>query len=124
MGYESRIYIVEVNRDKNNNKVTYAENIAAFNLCCMGYSNGWCELFKTPIDYDLYTDSGKITKDCYGEHLKSADIDTVIEWLENYKELEFQGKAEHYRGIDTLLATLKGFNKSAWSELQIVHYGY
>lgn len=126
MAYESRIYIVDVHREKdkdnpNYGTVYYAERIAAFNLGCMGYSNGWRELFEKTIDYDLYNEDGdkKINADKYGARLTSADFEKVIEWLEKRS-----ASKEHYRRIAPVLAMLKGFDRSEWDDLQIIHYGY
>lgn len=123
MAYESRIYVVDVHREKIHckNKVYYAERIASFNLGCMGYDNGWRELFTETIDYDIYNEYGskKIHADKYGARLTSADFETVIKWLERRSE-----QKEHYRRIAPVLAMLKGFDRSEWDDLKIIHYGY
>lgn len=125
MGYESRIYVIDVHREKKKGhkdygKVRYAEKIVTFNLSCMGYTNGWKNLFNKPIDYKIYADNGDETFDTdrYGERLKSADLGEVIHWLET------RGNDQHYRRIAPVLGMLKGFDISEWDELQIVHYGY
>lgn len=126
MAYESRIYVVDVHREKdkdnpNYGKVYYAERIAAFNLGCMGYTNGWRELFAEIIDYELYEENSdnKINTDKYGARLTSADFEKVIKWLEQWCE-----SGKHYRRIAPVLAMLKGFDRSEWDDLQIIHYGY
>lgn len=115
MGYESRLIVV--NRCKS---INYAEKIAVINMCKMGYGNGWKELFCNPFDCKLYADDGNtlLTKDNYGEKLKSADIQTVIDWIET------KGRKMNYRRIEPLIGILKGFDTSEWEDLQIVHYGY
>lgn len=124
MGYESRLYIVDVHRNKQEGskdfgKVYFAERIATLELSCMGYTNGWKDLFDKPIDYKIFvTDDEDTNKDKYGEIMKSADFDKVIHWLET------KGAEEHYRRIAPVLGMLKGFNRSEWDELQIVHFGY
>lgn len=124
MAYESKIYVVNLRREKNENspdygKVYNAQRIAAFDLGCMGSNNGWRELFDTPIDYEFYAEDGEnlITEDKYGDQLTSADIDVVIRWLET------KGNA-FYRRIAPALGMLKGFNRSEWEELKIVHFGH
>lgn len=121
MGYESRIFIMDRNENEapNGEKYTWAEKIAMVNMCKMGYDNGFHELFTEPIDYKIFIDGETETDvDRYGEHLKSATVQTVIDWLE--KEI----KTEDYRRLPVLLGLLKGFQTDRWSELQVVHYGY
>lgn len=117
MGYESRLYIV-----KKCSQINYAEKIAIFDCSCMGYNNGWKELFNKPFDCTLYLEDGdtEVEKDCYGEELKCADFSAVIEWLE--KEV----KKSDYRRLKPLLGLLKSFDLSQWTdgEMLIVHYGY
>lgn len=122
MGYESRIFIMDRNENEapNGEKYTWAEKIAMVNMCKMGYDNGFHELFTEPIDYKIFIDGETETDvDRYGEHLKSATVQTVIEWLK--KEISV---ADYYRRMGPLLGLLEGFNESDWSELQVVHYGY
>lgn len=121
MGYESRIFIIDRNErtTPKGDKWVYGEKIAMVNMCKMGYDSGFHELFTKPIDYKIFTDGETETdEDCYGEHLKSATVQTVIDWLE--KEIE----TDDYRRLPVLLGLLKGFQTDRWSELQVVHYGY
>lgn len=114
MGYESRLYIVETRKGSN-----FAQKIATINMSQMG-GNGWRGLFDKPFGHELYADDGNtvLTEDKYGEKLTYAEIDSVIEWLEN------EGKEMKYRRITPLLGLLKGFDRSQWSDLKIVHFGY
>ncbi len=122
MGYESRIIVMnrsELTRPNGGNWVytenwVYAEKIAEMNMCCMG--SDFKKLFEKPIDYTIYVNDEKTDEDCYGEHIKYATIDRIVEWLENYNE--------DYRRIAPLLGLLKGFDESEWDELQVLHYGY
>lgn len=121
MGYESRIFIMDRNENEapNGEKYAWAEKIAMVNMCKMGYDSGFHELFTEPIDYKIFIDDEHdVDEDCYGEHLKYATVQTVIDWLE--KEI---GK-DDYRRLPVLLGLLKGFQTDRWSELQVVHYGY
>lgn len=117
MGYESRLYIV-----KKNKAINYAEVIARYDCCKMGYNSGWRELFNKPFESTMYAEDGnaKLEEDDYGDKLKSADFSTVIQWLE--KEV----KRSDYRRLKPLLSLLKGFDLSQWrdGEMEIVHYGY
>lgn len=124
MAYESKIIIVDRRVNKNSKGeiiYLYGEKLADMMMGCMGYNNGWKELFQTPIDYTLYIENeDKATNnDKYGEHLKYTTISNVIEWLE--KEI---ARGNDYRRLKPLLGLLKGFDEQEWTELQIIHYGY
>lgn len=119
MGYDSRVFVVEVNQYNSIDMEPYAEIIAMVNMCNMGYGNGWLELFKTPVNYGLYLNENETSDtDKYGDHLRSATVEDVIGWLE--KEV----KTEDYRRLWPLLSLLRGFNRNQWKDIQIVHYGY
>lgn len=115
MSYESRIYIVDVRKVFEN---TYAETLGVINCNSMKYE--FSNLFKTPIDYEIFIDDTETDTDCYGEKIKSANIDKVIAWLEE------EVKTDDYRRLIPLLYTLKGYRetKNQWTNLQILHYGY
>lgn len=118
MGYESRVFVINVNR--HNDDWIYGEKIADIRMSKMG---NFRDIFKQPIDYKIYVDSGDIDvdEDCYGDHLCYTDIDTVVEWLETVPKNEGW---DDYRRIKPLIGLLKGFNKEEWKELQVVHYEY
>lgn len=120
MGYESRIYVMNVHKGYSICGKPYAERIAVFDLCCMGSERRWEKLFQTPVDYDIYATDGNtvLSEDNYGDSLMSASLADVISCLE---ELETK---EHYRRIPPLLNMLKGFDPAEWDQLQCVHYGY
>lgn len=113
MGYESRIYVVNVNKLTN-----FGEAIARFDLSKISLAFSY--LFKNPVDFDFYAEDGntKIEADNYGEKLKSASTQDVIEWLET------KGREIHCRRIEPLIGLLKGFDLSEWEDLRVVHYGY
>lgn len=116
MSYESRIYIVDVRKVFEN---TYAETLGVIDCSSMKYE--FSNLFKTPIDYEIFIDDNtKTDTDCYGEKIKSANIDEVIAWLEE------EVKTDDYRRLIPLLYTLKGYKETVnrWTNLQILHYGY
>lgn len=128
MSYESKILIVDVHREKNPHsknygKVYYVENIATFDMSCMGYENGWRELFSNPIDYEVYvTSEDKSTKiDKYGEKIKSGNFDKIINWLDTHNNTGLHNSSKR---ITPLVEMLKGFNKNEWDDLQIIHFGY
>lgn len=117
MGYESRVIVVNVNRHEN---YIYGEKIADIKMSKMG---DFKKIFTKPIDYKLFiTNEDEDTdKDCYGDRLCSADIKTVVEWLETVPKNEGW---DDYRRIKPLIGLLNGFNEDNWNELQVVHYGY
>lgn len=116
MGYESKIFIVNVHRFKDNH--VYAEIIAIMNMCKMETS--FHNLFKTEIDYEIYAedDNHTTSTDRYGEKIKFAPIDNVIKWLKSAI------KKDDYRRLKPLLKLLTGFDEEKWDELQVIHYGY
>lgn len=121
MGYESRVFVV--NRNEINRGIdapyVFAEKIADIKMACMG--NGFSELFKKKVDYELYIDScdESTQTDMYGEVMTYADCKTVINYLE-----KLIADGENYRRLSLLLGILKGIDESQWDEIQIVHYGY
>ena len=114
MADESRVMVVNAFRDndsksKNFGEVIYAEIVADLYLGCMGYNNGWNELFDKDIDFD-------------GDIMKEGNIKDIIGWLENVAPVYWGKKG--YRRIPPFLGLLKGINPTDWDELHIVHYGY
>lgn len=138
MGYESKIFIVDVKShnqfaidkitnkpilDENNSPVIYkgyGQIVTMIDMRKMGYNNGWKELFTKEIDYYIFAEDGDhdTNTDCYGEHIKSGDINSIIVWLEN------QIKKDDYRRLKPLLYLLKSFDLNEWKDLQVLHYGY
>lgn len=114
MGYESQLFIA----DRLNG--TWMQVISSYDLCNMGYDNGFHDLFKEPILGDIWMPGMKdgVEEDMYGAELKHTDINTVIEWLETY------GVNMKYRRITPLLNLLKGFEQSEWTDLRVIHYGH
>ena len=130
MGYESRIYVADV----HDGKFKWVEIIACMKMSKMG--SAFSELFKDelpcqfyPIDYsDRYVDpqtgnpikaeADTIETDNYGDTPKCADIETVIQFLE-----EMEG-TEHYRRATMLLGLLKSIDKSEWDNIKVIHMGY
>ena len=139
MGYESKVFIVEhytfIKDFEGNlldNPIHSAIVVAEYDLSKMGYDNSeFYKVFKKEIDYKLWMlscdDDGNeigmdVDTDCYGEHMKSADIGELIEVL---KRCEAR---EHYRRIPPLIAMLEAFKLDEWNNahctLEAVHYGY
>ena len=128
MGYESRIYVMkrsEVTFENRERPYIRAENIAMFDLCCLGYERGRIvrDAFKTPIDFDFYAYGDEPTKeDAYGDTLKYCGIRELLCALHEYY------KHEQYRRIPPLGLFLEGLilDEEKWTdgELIAVHYGY
>lgn len=115
MGYESRLYIVNV----NDNDCGHAECIAAVNMSCMEI--GFRNLFKLPVSFEMWAmdshDDEQISHDRYGENVTAAEISDVITYLK--KSMHSQ-----YRRLRPLLGLLEGFDQCQWNHLLVVHYGY
>ena len=130
MGYESKIYIVERHDASWTETGASALVIASYDLCKMGYdAQEFFGAFTKETDYGLYMPvcdadgnetMGYVYEDCYGDHLKSGELETVLSALESCEA------REHYRRLPPAIAMLKAFiaDKDAWGDLQVVHYGY
>lgn len=118
MGYESRVYVVNKTSMMDGDNKRYGQIVAMFDICKF---NGFDGIFKTETDCYIYADDGdtQITKDKYGDPLKEATIDEVINYLE-----KFAAKQKPYRRVTPLLELLKGFDPSEWEDLIVIHYGY
>lgn len=114
MGYESKLIIVD--RHVWDSGYAFAEMIAEFRMCCLPWNHR--EIFKTPIDFDLYVGCEAVRKDCYGEHCKMAKPEVVVDALEK------MAREEDYRRYNPIIQMLKGFDSNQWEDLEVVHYGY
>lgn len=116
MGYESRVYLVEVHRSLD---YVYGEQIAEVRMCQMNDRN-WLNLFTRPIDYKLYMDDGntEFDTDFYGDHLTACPITDVIAYLEK------KMKVDPYRRLGLLYGLLTGIEPKKWENLELVHFGY
>lgn len=122
MGYESRLHVVSVCDD-------YAQIIGMVDLCKIG---GKPDVFKHPICYDVYIDSGNepTIKDKYGDHLTDCSLDEAIDCIEKMnKEViennEFGGHS--YRRFTVALGLLRAIaNDTLWENenIRVIHYGY
>lgn len=123
MGYESRVFVVNVTRHKKpqSDEViwSFGQVLAGVNMSCMEAS--FSALFKTPIDFETFLDDPDVPteKDKYGDNIKATKVQEVITYLENKIE-----EGERYRRLKPLLGLLKGYNESEWDELLVLHYGY
>lgn len=118
MGYESRLYVVNRYKASDWNDYVFAERIAVFNMCCVGWNPD--DIFTEPIDFVLmYNDDGNpVYDDMYGKRCHMASVSTVIEAVEKLEE------ADHYRRFKPLLGFLKSLDESEWDDLRVVHFGY
>ena len=126
MGYESRIIVARIGELslRSGDKEKYCIKLAEMWMSCCG---SFVDIFEKPIDFELYGDGFEIdsdkeynmTEDCYGDRCCYADIQTVIDWLENAEA------AEHYRRFTPAIAMLKAYAAEEWDgELVVIHYGY
>ena len=122
MGYESKIFIVEDNQNFGLpiKEPYFAEIIASFDLCKMPYDSGFHQLFDTPAPFYIFAEGPNepTQVDRYDEPIKYADFDKVVWWCESFV------RVDNYRRIPPFLASLKGFDRSKWKTLRIVHYGH
>ena len=121
MGYESRLYIVRRSGYvlPNGNTWVYGEEIAQFNLCVM--NPAFRAAFTKEIDYTVYDEGEATSEDKYGDKLRSADVQTVIDVLRSCEA------EEHYRRIPPVIAALEAYKAAAgeWeNEIEVVHFGY
>ncbi len=118
MGYESKIFVVDRSdwlREDDGH--LYGRIVAMVDMsCCPGLSS----LFTEPADVSIFADNENKSTcvDKYGDEIKSANIQNVIQWCEK------QEKEEHYRRFNPLIGLLKGLNPDEWKNLMIVHYGH
>ena len=112
MGYESRLYIADYHK-----KTDFIEIIASFDLCKMGCD--FPQLFTTPITSKVWLGGENLEiEDMYGEVVKYADLEDVATYLETYcRDMK-------YRRIEPCIALLRGFDKSEWEDLKVLHYGH
>lgn len=118
MGYDSRVYVVE----EHNGTLfgNYAEVLATIE---MGVIPDFRHIFETPINYEIYIGNDENTStDCYGDLIKSADVETVMNWLEN----AFSGKDGEYRRLRPLYYLLKAYKEEEkkWDNIKVLHYGH
>ena len=121
MGYECRFFVVEKGHYKtmgDGNKI-WADKIAMFDLCSV--PSIYRKISNYPkTDIYIYADDGntKIIKDCYGDTPLEIPIEDMIHIIEE------EANSSKYRRLEPFLALLKGFDRSQWNELIILHYGH
>ena len=123
MGYESRIYIVEkFDTCSYDDGKCFAQVIAMFNMCKF-YDLSGVLRYKPETDCYIYADDGntRILEDCYGEPLKEATIESVIDTLE-----KIVANGEDYWRTFPLLSTLKSIKERIgnYDKIVVLHYGY
>ena len=124
MGYESRIYIVEKTNCSytEENGMKYARVLAMFDVSKFYELSDWFRN-KPATKHHIYADDGdtQIIEDRYGDTLKEASVEEVIDRLERIVE-----NGNDYRRIFPLLAALKVFEEQSihWGDIAVLHYGY
>ena len=118
MGYESRLYVVNRVKESWTGDEAWAEQLAVFNMCCVGWNPD--DIFIEPIDFIIDYDRNEmpVYDDCYGKRCHMASVSAVIEAVEKLEE------ADHYRRFKPLLGFLKSLDEEEWDDLRVVHFGY
>lgn len=121
MGYESRLWVVKKSKYTN-----YGENIAMVDLCNIC---GKPDVFKNPIDYDVYIDSDNepTIEDKYGDVLTDCSLDEAIKCIERLNEEYFDEIGESYSRFTMALGLLRAIkNDPLWADenIRVIHYGY
>ena len=126
MGYESKIYIVEKTNYSwdEENGMKYARVLAMFDVSKFYGLSDWFRN-KPATKHYIYADDGdtQIIEDRYGDTLKEASVEEVIDRLEKIVEVE---NGVDYGLIFPLLAALKAFesHSNQWGDIAVLHYGY
>jgi hypothetical protein len=124
MGYESRIIVARRTVWEGSGLVWF-EKLSEMWLSKVGYD--FPEIFTTEIESNIYGDGFKensdeeyeLTVDKYGDICKYADVQTVIDWLDNAEA------KEHYRRFTPAIAMLKAYAAEKWKgDIVVIHYGY
>lgn len=123
MGYESRVYIVDVSQhiSPNGNVWTYADHIARFDMAVMGSMRDgyhFKDIFKMPVDFTFYDGDEMLTEDKYGDPLKYCGLPKLLAALKEMYE------DDHYRRLPPLIGFIEGINPDDWDSLIAIHYGY
>ena len=124
MCYKSKIYIVEKTNCSytEENGMKYARVLAMFDVSKFYELSDWFRN-KPATKHYIYADDGdtQIIEDRYGDTLKEASVEEVIDRLERIVE-----NGEDYRRIFPLLAALKAFelHSNQWGNIAVLHYGY
>ena len=124
MGYESKIYIIEKTKYSwdEENGMKYARVLAMFDVSKFYELSDWFRN-KPATKHYIYADDGdtQIIEDRYGDALKEASVEEVIDRLERIVE-----NGEDYRRIFPLLAALKASesHSNQWGKIAVLHYGY
>lgn len=127
MSYEHRVIIAERHEAGTENPYVFAFELARFDLGWMASGEQFKRIFTNPIDFNIYVnneDPNKVypdeywKEDMYGERCKSADVGTVLDFLEHCEDGN--------RRLSLLLPCLRLLRErvNEYGDLHIVHYGY
>lgn len=121
MGYESRLYIVNPSSCKtkvNGKDKHFAEVIATFNLCVADdFLIGQIKQYPE-TDSFIYVNDEPTYTDCYGDVINEIPLEDMIDILER------DIRENPWRRLYPALGLLRGFWKSEWGNLVVLHYGY
>lgn len=127
MSYEHRIIIAERHETEGENPYVFAFELVRFDLGFMASGEQFKRIFTKPIDFNIYVNNEDPNEtypeeywkeDMYGEHCKSATVETVIDFLEH--------SADDNRRLKLLLSGLRLLRdrKEDYGDIHVVHYGY
>lgn len=131
MGYESRVMLVNRFANPSDPESIFGVIFSDFQL---GKMKDFPDIFKHEIDFELVGDNDtNLTKDTYGEHCKSCDIETAIDYLSrninsdpfyryDYKSKAFLSYLKAFQENTTKV--VEEFPSKKFGEWLLVHYGY
>lgn len=118
MGYESKLYIVQV-LDGSYDKKGFTDTltIATIDLCKVGIPLK--RFFAKESGCNVQHGDECKYKDSYDKPLlRCTDLQGFIEWMEE------QEKHQHYRRWGMAISLLKEIKPEEWKHIEVLHYGY
>ena len=119
MGYEVRLYVVDVGRLKDPEYDKYFANVVA--TIDLAKCQIPCRFFNKVTDCYIYSDDGntEFLEDCYGEPLtECSDIPGFIEWMKK------ENGEYPYRRFLLAIGLLESICPADWRDLRVLHYGH
>ena len=119
MGYESRLYVCNKSSMTGISGKIWYEDIATFNLSKASEVSAKMRKYPATNGF-VFADDGntEIIEDDYGDPLKEIPLEEAIEIL---REASSESR---YRRYKPCLELLRGFDRTEWGRLVVLHYGY
>lgn len=126
MSYESRLYVVRENyrftrNCKDGRTRGFGSVLAMMNLSgCAGLE----DIFTEEAGCCIYENTKPIYKDCYGDIIASASVETVITELERLVEVYDHRRAKF--ALALLRELQNSISAKEWDDdvIRVYHYGY